>query len=172
MSAIRKAARDSHTAGGSAPGFVKGLSDLIEKLGELAETGREMRREGTLSQDDKLKGVYGFRMKVGLGGDAVDIEPFGNVKLDKKSRHAVVHEVREPLFDVIEEKNRILVIAEMPGVTAADISVSVDGDVMNVEASRRDKKYRKEILLPKPVAPDAIKIACNNGIVEISCLLK
>jgi len=169
MSAKRKSMPDN---GGSGSGFVKGLSDLIEKLGELAETGREMRREGVLSQDDLLKGVYGFRMKVGRGGDAVDIEPFGNVKLDKKSRHAVVHEVREPLFDVIEEKDRILVTAEMPGITADDISVSVDGDVMNVEASRRDKKYRKEILLPKPVVRSRIKVVCNNGIVEISCPLK
>lgn len=172
MTAKRRIARDSTTVGESGSGFVKGLSDLIEKLGELAETGREMRREGTLSHDDKLKGVYGFRMKVGHGGDAVDIEPFGNVKLDKRSRHAVVHEVREPLFDIIEEKDRILVIAEMPGITADDISVSVDGDVMNVDASRRDCKYHKEILLPKPVAPSAIKVVCNNGIVEISCRLK
>ena len=170
MSAKRKAVHDA--VGETGSGFVKGLSDLIEKLGELAETGREMRREGVLSQDDKLKGVYGFRMKVGLGGDAVDIEPFGNVKIDKKSRHAVVHEVREPLFDVIEEKDRILVIAEMPGITTDDISVSVEGDVMNVEASHRDRKYRKEILLPKPVVRSGIKVACNNGIVEISCPLK
>ncbi len=170
MSAKRKAVHDA--VGETGSGFVKGLSDLIEKLGELAETGREMRREGVLGQDDKLKGVYGFRMKVGLGGDAVDIEPFGNVKLDKKSRHAVVHEVREPLFDVIEEKDRILVIAEMPGITTDDISVSVDGDVMNIEASHRDRKYRKEILLPKPVVRSGIKVACNNGIVEISCPLK
>ena len=170
MSVKRKAAQDAGGETGS--GFVKGLSDLIEKLGELAETGREMRREGVLSQDDKLKGVYGFRMKVGLGGDAVDIEPFGNVKVDKKSRHAVVHEIREPLFDVIEEKDRILVIAEMPGITTDDISVSIDGDVMKVEASRRDRKYRKEILLPKPVVRSRITVVCNNGIVEISCPLK
>ncbi len=169
MNAKRKSMPDSRASGS---GFVKGLSDLIEKLGELADTGREMRRDGVLSQDDKLKGVYGFRMKVGLGGDAVNIEPFGNVKLDKKTRHAVVHEVREPLFDVIEEKDRILVIAEMPGITADDISVLVDGDVMNVEASHRDRKYRKEILLPQPVVRSRIKVACNNGIVEISCPLK
>jgi len=169
MSAKRKSTDDTRESGS---GFVKGLSDLIEKLGELAETGREMRREGVLSRDDKLKGVYGFRMKVGLGGDAVDIEPFGNVKLDKKSRHAVVHEFREPLFDVIEEKDRILVIAEMPGITTDDISVAIDGDVMNVEAAHRDRKYRKEILLPKPVMPSQAKVVCNNGIVEISCPLK
>ena len=169
MSAKRKSIHDTGEAGS---GFVKGVSDLIEKLGELAETGREMRREGMLNEDNKLKGVYGFRMKVGLGGDAVDIEPFGNVKLDRKSRHAVVHEVREPLFDVIEEKDRILVIAEMPGITAEDIWVSIDGDVMKVKATHRDRKYRKEILLPKPVVHDRVTVACNNGIVEISCPLK
>jgi HSP20 family protein len=170
MSAKRNARRDG--AGETGSGFVKGLSDLIEKLGELAETGREMRHEGVFGPADKPNGVYGFRMKVGLGGDAVDIEPFGNVKLDKKSRHAVVHEVREPLFDVIEEKDRILVVAEMPGITPADISVSVDGKVMNIEASRRERKYQKEILLPKPVLRSRIKVVCNNGIVEISCPLK
>ena len=164
MSAKRKAVHDAGGETGS--GFVKGLSDLIEKLGELAETGREMRREGTcevFSQDDKLKGVYGFRMKVGLDGDAVDIEPFGNVKLDQNSRHAVVHEVREPLFDVIEEKDRILVIAEMPGITAEDISVSVDGDVMKVEAAHRDRKYHKEILLPKLVVHSGSKLPATTG---------
>lgn len=170
MSTKRRGPKDDGHEPGD--GFVKGLTDLIEKLGELAESGREMRKEGVLSQDEKLKGVYGFRMKVGLGGDAVDLEPFGNVKFDKKSRHAVVQEIREPLFDVTEEKDRILVIAEMPGITADDISISVDGDVMSVEASRRDKKYRKEILLPKPISSDKIKISCNNGIVEISCELK
>jgi HSP20 family protein len=169
MGAKRNSIRENDGAGS---GFVKGLSELIEKLGELAETGRELRREGTFNEDDKLKGVYGFRMKVGLGGDAVDIEPFGNVKVDKKSRHAVVHEVREPLFDVIEEKDRILVVAEMPGITTHDISVSVDGDVMTVEAAHRERKYKKEILLPRPVDRRGITVVCNNGVVEIGCPLK
>ena len=160
MNAKRKSMPDSRASGA---GFVKGLSDLIEKLGELAETGREMRREGVLSQDDKLKGVYGFRMKVGLGGDAVDIEPFGNVKLDKKSRHAVVHEVREPLFDVIEEKDRILVIAEMPGITTDDISVSVDGDVMNVEASHRDRSIARRFCSPSRWCAAGSKLSATTG---------
>ena len=60
----------------------------------------------------------------------------------------------------------------MPGITADDISVSVEGDVMNVEAAHRDRKYSKEILLPKLVLRSGIKVACNNGIVEISCPLK
>ena len=44
-----------------------------------------------------LKGVYGFNVKVGLGDDKVNIEPFGNIKRDKRSGQTVVQEVREPL---------------------------------------------------------------------------
>ncbi len=116
-----------------ATGFVKGLTDLVEKLGELAETGRELRRGGEFgSPEDKLKAVYGLRVKLGLGGEAVEVEPFGDLKFDKKSKHPVVQEVREPLVDVIEERDRILVVAETPGVTAQDVSFTIDGDVMSI----------------------------------------
>ncbi len=153
-------------------GFIRGLTDLVEKLGELAESGRELRKTGELSSDDKFKAVYGLRVKLGLGGDPVEVEPFGNIKFDKKSKQPVVQETREPLVDVIEEPDHVLVVAEMPGVTADDVSVSVDDDVMSVEAKRKDKKYRKEVLLPKAVSKKGIAVSCNNGIVEIKCPLK
>ena len=165
--------RDSeHHRAAPGEGFIKGLTDLVEKLGELAETGRELRKAGELgSADGKTKAVYGLRVNLGLGGDAVDIEPFGNIKFDKKSRHPVVQAVREPLVDVIEEPNRILVVAEMPGITAEDVVFSIDGDVMSIEAGRKGKKYRKEVLLPKPVSRENASISCNNGIVQIECRL-
>lgn len=142
----------------------------MEKLSELAETGRELRQAGEIGgPEDKARAVYGLRVKLGLGGDAVDVEPFGNLKFDKKSRHPVVQEVREPLVDVLEEPNRILVIAEMPGVTRDDVSVSIDDDVMSIRAQRKEKKYRKEVLLPKPVSKEPVSISCNNGIVQIEC---
>jgi HSP20 family protein len=154
-------------------GFIKGLTELVEKLSDLAETGRELRKAGELtSADDKLKAVYGLRVKLGLGGDAVDVEPFGNIKFDKKSRHPVVQEVREPLVDVIEEPNRIVVVAEMPGITAEDVVLSIDDDLISIEAERKGKKYRKEILLPKPVSRQKASISCNNGIVQIECPFK
>ena len=45
----------------------------------------------------------------------IKVEPFGNVTKDKESGRTVVHEVREPLVDVFEEDDHVLVIAEMPG---------------------------------------------------------
>jgi HSP20 family protein len=166
-------ARKKGARGGNAPvvGFLGGLADLIEKLGELAESGGELRRGGEVG-DDRFKAVYGVRLKVGSGDHEVDVEPFGNVKLDRKSMRPVVTEVREPMTDIIEEPDHVLVVAEMPGVTADDVSISVDHDLMTLEAAHGKSKYRKEILLPKPVSKKNIAVACNNGIVEIKCRLK
>jgi HSP20 family protein len=155
-----------------ATGFIKGLTELVEKLGELAETGRELRRGGEFNgPDDKLKAVYGLRVKLGVGGEAVDVEPFGDLKFDRKSRHPVVEEVREPLVDVIEEASRVLIVAEMPGITAQDVSLTIDDDLMSIEAARKGRKYRKEVLLPRPVAKKNVSVSCNNGIVQIECRL-
>ncbi len=166
--AKRRAARSDDAP---ASGFLSGLTDLLEKLSDLAETGRELHKSGEFG-DDKLKAVYGLRVKFGSSGNAVDVEPFGNVKIDKKLRRPIVQEVREPLVDVIEESDHVLVVAEMPGVSAGDVSVSVDHDVMTIEAVHKEKKYRKEVLLPKPVSGEGIALSCNNGIVEIKCRLK
>jgi len=170
---MRNNAKKRGARGDNAPvgGFLGGLTDLIEKLGDLAETGRELRQSGAVG-DDKLKAVYGLKIKLGAGGDAVDVEPFGNVRVDKKLRRPVVQEVREPLVDVIEESDHLLVVAEMPGVTVGDVAVSVDHDVMSIEAAHKHQKYRKEVLLPKPVSSAGLTVACNNGIVEIKCRLK
>ncbi len=153
-------------------GFLKGLADVLEKLNGLAETGRELAKSGefTAGPQRELKGVYGFNVKVGLGGAPGKVEPFGNIKVDKRaSQPVVVQEVREPAIDVLEEGDHILVVAEMPGIAATDLHVDLKGDVMTLSAQRADKKYRKEVLLPKPCRSEDPSVNCNNGIVEIRC---
>jgi len=81
----------------------------------------------------------------------------------------VVQEVREPVVDVFEEDNHVLVVAEMPGVAKADVQITVEDDVLTFTAERGDKKYRKEVLLPASCAKEKIEVACNNGVVEIKC---
>ncbi len=162
--------------GGEEAGFggvFKGLADLIEKLGDLAEKGEQLKKSGEIQQRD-VKGVYGFSVKVGLGdkGDKeVKVEPFGNVRKDERSGETVVQEIREPVVDVFEEKDHALVVAEMPGISAKDVRLEVKDDLLTIYAEKRDKKYRKEILLPRSYPKDKMKISCNNGILEIKCVL-
>jgi len=154
-------------------GVFKGLADLIEKLGDLAEKGEKLKKSGEFQHQD-VKGVYGFSVKVGLGdkgGKEVKVEPFGNVRRDEKSGETVVQEIREPVVDVFEENDHTLVVAEMPGVSVKDVNLSVQDDLLTIYAEKGDKKYRKEILLPRAYPREKMKVSCNNGILEIKCTI-
>jgi len=152
-------------------GILKGFGDLVERLGELAETGEQLSRTGEIHGTDKqVKGIYGFTVKVGLGGDQPRVEPFGNIRKDRESGRTVVQEVREPAVDVFEEDDHVLVVAEMPGIGAEDVQVTVEDDLLTISAARGDKKYRKEVLLPASATLEKTQITCNSGVVEIKCM--
>jgi HSP20 family protein len=151
-------------------GILKGLGDLMEKLEEVSENGEAHSKTGEIHGDGGLlKGIYGFSVKVGLGGDKPTVEPFGNLRKDAKSGHTVVQEVREPLVDVFEEDDHILVVVEMAGVSAADVNVDVNDDLVTITAAHGDKKYRKEVLLPESIPRERMELSCNNGVLEIKC---
>jgi HSP20 family protein len=162
-------------SGGGEVGFggvFKGLANLIEKLGDLAEKGEHLKKSGEFQRQD-VKGVYGFTVKVGLGdkGDQeVKVEPFGNVRRDERSGETVVQEIREPVVDVFEEKDHTLVVAEMPGISTKDVQLTVKDDLLTIYAEKKDKKYRKEVLLPHGYPRERMKMSCNNGILEIKCV--
>lgn len=85
--------------------------------------------------------------------------------------------------DVIEEEDRLRVVADLPGFEKSDIQVYIeDGDlviraVRKEEKEEREKNYiRKErrygevyrrIPLPVEVDEDRIKARYNNGVLEI-----
>jgi len=152
-------------------GMLKGFGDLVEKLGELAKAGEQLSQTGEIHGPGKeVKGIYGFTVKVGLGDDRPRVEPFGNIRQDRESGRTVVQEVREPVVDVFEEEDYVLVLAEMPGVSAEDVKITVEDDLLTISAERGDKKYRKEVLLPASTTREKTHVTCNNGVVEIRCL--
>jgi HSP20 family protein len=149
-------------------GILKGLGDLVEKLEEISESGEPFSKTGEIRGNGRqVKGIYGFTVKVGLGDDKPRVEPFGNLRKDAKSGHTVVQEMREPLVDVFEEDDHILVVVEMPGIAAVHVSVEVDEDLLTITAAHGDKKYRKEVLLPVSVPQENLEWSCNNGVLEI-----
>jgi HSP20 family protein len=144
-------------------GLFKGLGNFIELASKLSEEGVE--RSGEISGLPKgAKGVYGVSIRA-LAGKPV-IESFGNIK--ETAKGPIVEEVREPLTDVFDEKDHILVIAELPGVSESEIKIEITEDILNISASNRDRKYAKEILLSSKVNPDSMKTSYKNGILEIT----
>jgi HSP20 family protein len=149
-------------------GILKGLGDLVEKLGEIAESGEQISKTGGIGGDGKgFQGVYGFTVKVGLGDDKPRVEPFGNIRKDRASGHTVVQEVREPVVDIFEEDLHVLIVAEMPGVSAEDVHIDREQDVVTIVAEHGAKKYSKEVLLPAKVSDAPPQVVCHNGVLEI-----
>ncbi|MDP3774722.1 MAG: archaeal heat shock protein Hsp20 [Gemmatimonadales bacterium] len=147
----------------------RGMGDLIELLKEMEAEGKtEVARTGELRGKGRLKdlkGVYGFSVKVGLGGEPT-VETFGNIR--KGEAGPTVEEVREPLVDVFDEGGSMRVLAEMPGVEAEDVRVELNDDVLIITAEGKDRKYSKEILLPAKGRRDSVQTSYQNGILEVT----
>ena len=107
--------------------------------------------------------IYGFRVTIGPDGRPI-IQEFGNVK-----RVGVVPKISEevePLVDVIDEGNKIRVVAEVPGVEKDKIKLKAVGRKLIIDASN-SKKYRKEVELPYEVDMKTAKARYKNGVLEV-----
>lgn len=146
-------------------GLFKELGGFLDLASRLSEQGdREITRTGEVSGLGKTRAMYGFSVKVGLGGTPV-VERFGNVV--DPHRGKVVEDVREPLVDVFDEGEELLVVAELPGVREDEIEVSVKGETASISAGKKERRYAKEVALPAPAVSGSVKTSYKNGILEV-----
>ena len=92
-------------------------------------------------------------------------------------------DVRAPAVDVFEEKDDIVVKAEIPGMDKDDIEVkltdhtlTIKGEKKREEETKKENYYRSErsygsffrtLELPKDVHADKVKATFKNGVLEI-----
>ncbi len=168
---------------GGLDGLFKGLGDLLDKMGPFAEkmdslgaesgdSGRRTPRGAPSMRTgqfkvkglgDKGQGVWGLSVR-NLADGVSRVESFGNIRPTEDG--PVVADVREPLVDVFDEPDEIVLVAEMPGANEEDVSVELHGDVLVLETSG-ERKYAREVLLPAAVEPESMQKTFRNGILEI-----
>jgi HSP20 family protein len=152
-------------------GVFKGISNLIDLAAKLQREGKsEFSHTGEIKGLDskRAKAVYGFTLNFGgLAGESPQVETFGNIKKDEKGV-PVVEEVREPLVDLFDETDKVVIIAEVPGVEEEKIKIEVKDDILELKAEDSDKKYHKEILLPSKVKKKSLCSTYKNGVLEIT----
>jgi HSP20 family protein len=89
-----------------------------------------------------------------------------------------------PHVDIREEAERFVVVADLPGVEAKDISVTAEKGVLTVRGERRSEKkstadgyerveratgtFLRRFTLPESAEAEAIKATHVNGVLEIS----
>lgn len=87
-----------------------------------------------------------------------------------------------PAVDIIEEKDRFLLHADVPGVSPADVDVSMDAGVLTVSGSRNVEShddaelrraerltgnFSRRFTLPETTDAEHITAKISNGILEI-----
>lgn len=146
--------------------FFKPLAGIFKK----AKAGGDMKRlrsippDTSLDKIKKMEGVYGFHARLGLGKP--EIEWFGEQKNFSSAVKEEKEKIREPRLDIFEEKDRITVIAELPGVNEKDIKVKVEGRELTIGAVSAARKYEKALKLPCEVKEE-LKQTYRNGILEL-----
>ena len=149
-----------------------GLGGIFEGIGSFINALAKMQEKGGISETGEIKGVggkvkgmYGFTVRTLATGEP-KVEHFGHV-IKKTPKGPVVEEEREPIVDVFDEKDHILVVAELPGIGESDVKTEIKDDILNISAQRGERKYKKEVLLPCKVETEPISSVYKNGILEI-----
>ncbi len=73
----------------------------------------------------------------------------------------------EPLIDILEEKNEIIIVAEFAGFKRENLGIRVKNQRLTLSAETLDRKYHKSLNLPKRVIPSNIRTTYKNGVLEI-----
>jgi HSP20 family protein len=91
--------------------------------------------------------------------------------------------VREPLLDILDEKDHYKVVVEIPGIDKKDLKINVTEDNLTIQAEVKEEKkeeekgyfyqerrygsFQRSIALPGDVIPEETSAECKNGILEV-----
>jgi HSP20 family protein len=70
--------------------------------------------------------------------------------------------------DVHEYDDRIVVIADLPGVEKGDIELKCDGRIVSIHASNDARSYDERVRLPSRVDEHSAEATYNNGVLEVT----
>ena len=107
--------------------------------------------------------VFGFSMKAGPDGKPM-MQRFGNTP---RNEGAKMTSQLEPLVDVIEEDEDIIIVVEVPGVEKDEIKVRIKGTKLTIHVDNLERPYHKDVELPSQVRKDHAKSSLRNGVLEV-----
>ena len=143
-------------------GFDEVFEDFEHEMNtDLAKMINKIESEG-LDRSEPF--IYGYSINIDENGKA-EINEFGNIKADS-DENLEVTESREPLVDLIDGKNSVTVVIEIPGVEKSDIKIEIKESKLLVSTTN-SKNYYKEIPLESKIISSSARAKYNNGILEI-----
>ena len=73
----------------------------------------------------------------------------------------------EPMVDIFDEGDRILIVAEVPGADERSIEVEVVDHTLKLRAAGKFRNYRGDVPLPGTMMPTGLAWTLNNGVINL-----
>ncbi|MGL4488041.1 MAG: Hsp20/alpha crystallin family protein [Rhizobiaceae bacterium] len=160
-------------------GIGQGLSRLLETLKDAAETADSRSKSDNKGEHvthfgkegSPFSGVASFRMRSALDAtsksDDEDIVANSRVKKAAPAQKPQpTATVRVPSIDVMDDKNGLLIVAELPGVSEDELNIQIDGTMLTIQSTGA-RKYDHTVDLKRTVAATGMTKNLRNGILEI-----
>jgi HSP20 family protein len=107
--------------------------------------------------------VYGFSYTAESGKEPV-FQEFGNIRPSRRGLEPITG--REPLVDIMDEKEKYKIFVELPGVDKDNVKLDVAEDSVEIK-TEDDKEYYKMINLESAVDADSTRASYKNGVLTI-----
>ena len=146
--------------------IARGLSDLFNFLSELDDSKGP--RRGRREKDGMvIEYSFGKRNLVEQGEEPEPLPSQVRPAQPRRSAKPTGIEVLEPVTDMFDEPDEVVILFELPGVARKDVRCVLDGDILLLEAKTGERLYRKETLIEPKLAAGAPRLRLRNGILEV-----
>jgi HSP20 family protein len=100
-------------------------------------------------------------------GEEPVIKEFGNIRPTRAGFEPILSGEREPFVDVIDEKERYVVAAELPGAAKEEIELNAGEDWLEIRTTGKTK-YAKKLSFGESIDPESAKATFKNGVLEVT----
>lgn len=150
--------------------FQKTFKEMFKQLANKLPKELQGLSPEEITREFMKKGPIMYGFNIGFGPDGKPIMgSFGNIVKEPISGETKVKKNREPLVEVNEQEDYIIIIAEMPGVNKDDIQLNATNRSITISTQKivSGRTYFKEIDLPAAINQDYAKARYTNGILEV-----
>ena len=146
-------------------GLLDGLWGFLKRIEELQDKGFEKSSSKEFSTSSGRKGIYDYSIKIGgLKKSSLSLRP---ERVKEKTIEPENIE-KEPLVDIFDKGNYVLVVAELPNIKEKDLDFKIVKNILKISAKTPEGKIEKDITIPKESEMDKIeKVSMKNNILEI-----
>ena len=139
--------------------------DIFEEFKEIEKVMNELEQQA-YEKDKRIRPrIYVLLIRTDPSFKAKTIR---RANMDRRRNGSLDKEQREALVDVFDEKDEVMVVAELPNVKKEDIELHGESEFLTVSVNKPQRRILKTIELPVEVNVEKAKMNYKNGVLEVA----